>query len=134
MKRIHLISILMLCSFGSLFSQVRDIQAEELSSYLPKMTKPIVIDIWAEWCGPCKRYAPVFYEVSRSYNAYADFYRINLDNNKEFCNSLGIEAIPTTIIIYDQEGHYLSNTGILTASELKNGIKEAWEKVKYNYK
>lgn len=53
-----------------------------------------VVDFWAEWCGPCKMFSPVFDEASKKYPGI-NFIKINIDENMELCQSLGIMSVPT---------------------------------------
>ncbi len=125
MKQILAITILLFSSFGSLFAQDREIESGEFfNSLLPKMTKPLVIDFWAEWCGPCRKYAPIFMNVAKQYCSKAVFYRVNVDKNDEWCQEWKIQSIPTTIIVYNKCGEYLKREGLMTGKELKQLIDE----------
>ena len=103
----------------------KEIEASEFfNSLLPKMTKPLVIDFWAEWCGPCRKYAPIFMNVATQYSDKAVFYRVNVDKNEEWCREWKIQSIPTTIIVYNKSGEYLKCEGLITDKELKQLIDE----------
>lgn len=124
MKRL-LIVLLLLVGVSQLHAQARGISANEFFyTLLPKMTKPIVIDFWAEWCGPCHRYTPTFLNVAREYKTKADFYRVNIDQNEEWCTQWKIESIPTTIVVYNKSCDFLRKEGMLENRMLKDMINE----------
>ena len=67
---------------------------------LPKaVKKPIVIDCWASWCGPCMKFKPVYHEVAAEMSAKADFYAADIDNNPGIATQLGITSIPTVVVL-----------------------------------
>lgn len=124
MKRL-LFVLLLLVGVSQLHAQAREISADEFFyTLLPKMTKPIVIDFWAEWCGPCHRYTPTFLGVAREYKTKADFYRVNIDQNEEWCTQWRIESIPTTIVVYNKSCEFLRKEGMLENRMLKGMINE----------
>lgn len=124
MKRL-LFVLLLLAGVSQLHAQAREISADEFFyTLLPKMTKPIVIDFWAEWCGPCHRYTPTFLGVAREYKTKADFYRVNIDQNEEWCTQWRIESIPTTIVVYNKSCEFLRKEGMLENRMLKDMINE----------
>lgn len=124
MKRL-LFVLLLLVGVSQLHAQAREISADEFFyTLLPKMTKPIVIDFWAEWCGPCHRYTPTFLGVAREYKTKADFYRVNIDQNEEWCTQWRIESIPTTIVVYNKSCEFLRKEGVLENRMLKDMINE----------
>lgn len=124
MKRI-IILLLLFMGVSQLHAQVRGISANEFFyTLLPKMTKPIVVDFWAEWCGPCHRYTPTFLSVAREYKTKADFYRVNIDQNEEWCTQWRIESIPTTIVVYNKSCEFLRKEGMLENRMLKGMINE----------
>lgn len=121
--------ILTLLSFP-VHAQVNEVSAEDFFyTILPQMDKPIVLDFWATWCGPCHQYSPTFSDIADQNKRKADFYRVNVDNNEEWCQYWNIRSIPTTIVVYNKSGDYLRAEGVLKRSELRKMIKEGIEKM-----
>ncbi len=60
----------------------------------------VIVDFWAEWCMPCKVYAPLFEELAKRYSGRAVFAKVNVDENPSIARRYSIMSIPTTIIFY----------------------------------
>jgi thioredoxin 1 len=68
-----------------------------------KSSKPVLVDFWAEWCGPCKALAPVLDEISTELGEKAEVVKVNVDESGELAQQYGIRGIPTLIFFKDGE-------------------------------
>ena len=66
-----------------------------------KADKPVLVDYWAEWCGPCKMIAPILDEVSKDYDGRLQIARMNVDENRDVPAKFGIRGIPTLMLFKD---------------------------------
>jgi thioredoxin 1 len=65
--------------------------------------KPVLVDYWAEWCGPCKMIAPILDEVAGTYGDKLQIAKMNVDENREIPAKFGIRGIPTLMLFKDGE-------------------------------
>ena len=66
-----------------------------------KSSQPVLVDYWAEWCGPCKMIAPILDEVSATYEGKLQITKMNVDENRDIPAQFGIRGIPTLMLFKD---------------------------------
>ena len=66
-----------------------------------KASTPVLVDYWAEWCGPCKMIAPILDEVAGTYQGKLQIAKLNVDENREVPAKFGIRGIPTLMLFKD---------------------------------
>ncbi len=64
-------------------------------------TQPVLVDYWAEWCGPCKMIAPILDEMATAYSGKLQITKMNVDENREIPGQFGIRGIPTLMLFKD---------------------------------
>ena len=82
-----------------------------------KSTIPVLVDFWAEWCGPCKMFAPVLDEIAKEYGGKVTVAKLDIDANPSTPGKYGIRGIPT-LILYKGGQPHAQKVGALTKSQL----------------
>jgi len=98
--------------------QITDANFEELV----KGSKPLVVDFWAEWCGPCRMITPIIEELASEYEDRVAIGKMNVDENDEVVGQFGIRSIPT--ILFFKQGELLDkHVGVAQKNVLEEKIK-----------
>ncbi|MBQ7941102.1 MAG: thioredoxin fold domain-containing protein [Muribaculaceae bacterium] len=112
--------------------QVKDISQEEFTAlvgdysngvygFKMKGDKPAIVDIYATWCGPCRRLSPILEELAAEYRGKVDFYKIDLDKNRSLGDAFGVQSIPM-VIFFPLDGNPQAIMGLYPKQELKEVI------------
>jgi thioredoxin 1 len=84
--------------------------------------KKVIVEFWAEWCGPCRMMKPIFEKVSNENSTEVEMYTMNVDNNRDFSVKYGIRNIPT-VKIFDKKEVVETRVGVLNEDSIKNLVK-----------
>lgn len=82
-------------------SIVKDLDKESFEKEVIKSKIPVIVDFYADWCGPCKMMAPTFEKLSKDFEGKINFFKLNVDNNEEISSDYSVMSIPTLIIFKD---------------------------------
>jgi thioredoxin 1 len=85
---------------------------------------PVVVDFWAEWCGPCKMISPALEEIAKEMQGKVTIAKLNVDENPSVAETYGIRSIPTLMLFKDGK-MASSKVGAAPKNELKKWITEA---------
>jgi thioredoxin 1 len=102
---------------------IMEVGDDSFNNEVLKSDKPVVVDFWAPWCGPCRAIAPIMEELVKEYGTQVKFAKCNVDDNPVTPSQYGIKAIPT--LIFFNEGKVVNQiTGMVAKSKLVDTIKE----------
>jgi len=82
---------------------MNEISSEQWKQQVLNSDKPVFVDFWAEWCGPCRMVSPIVEELSKEYEGKVNFVKVNVDQNRDLASKYNILSIPNLAIFHNGE-------------------------------
>lgn len=102
--------------------EILSVSSENFESEVLKSEKPVLIDFYADWCGPCKMVSPIVEQIAKEHED-VKVVKVNIDDNQDLAVKYGVTAIPTLIVI--KNGEEINRTvGVASQSEIETMIFE----------
>ena len=102
-----------------------DIRQDNFDTFISQSDKPLLVDFWATWCGPCRMLSPVVEEVSREHENELTVGKVNVDDCPELAQKFGVMSIPTLILFKDGQP-VDKRIGYMPKNELEQMLKKAF--------
>lgn len=102
-------------------SHIHPTSDDSFESDVIKSRGPVIVDFWAQWCGPCKALAPIFEDVAQKYADKVKFVKLDVDQNPSTPTKFGVRGIPTIILFKDGQVK-ATHVGLLSKADLTQFI------------
>ncbi len=103
-------------------TEIVNLTNENFEKVINSSELPIIVDFWAEWCGPCKMIAPILDEISKEYDGKILVSKVNLDDNQELAMKYAIRSIPSILLF--KQGEFLDiKVGMSSKTDLIEWIE-----------
>ena len=100
-----------------------DVPAEVFDRQIARSTVPVLVDIWAPWCGPCRMMAPAYEAAARELEPQVRLIKLNSDAEAAVASRLGIQGIPT-MILFHKGGEVARTSGAMSATQIVRWVRD----------
>ena len=98
-------------------TDIKNLSLDNFDNEISSSNLPVLVDFWAEWCGPCKSLGPILEEISNDLKGQLKVVKVNLDENQDLAMKYSIRSIPTLLLF--KEGELIdTKVGLLPKSDL----------------
>ncbi|MCH9633051.1 MAG: Thioredoxin [Chlamydiae bacterium] len=105
---------------------ITNLTSENYSDTVTNSTLPVVVDVYANWCGPCKALGPIIEELSSELEGRVQFAKVDVDQQQELTAELAITALPTLIFFQGGE-EKLRQIGLIDKTDMQSKIAKAFD-------
>ncbi len=98
-------------------SSIKQVSESSFDQDVLKSDVPVLVDYWAEWCGPCRMIAPILEDVSRDYEGRVQVAKVNVDDNQSIAQRFSVRGIPT-LMLFRNGAVIGTSVGALSKSQL----------------
>ena len=102
---------------------IKHVSDTSFEAYVLKSAQPVLVDFWAEWCGPCKAIAPTLDELATAYDGKLQIAKVNVDENRAVPAKFGIRGIPT-LMVFKNGQLAATKVGALSKAQLAQFIDQ----------
>lgn len=99
------------------------ITSENVDQEINQSSLPILLDVYATWCGPCQQMVPIFDELEKEFSSKCKFAKLNIDEARELSIQYGITSVPTFVFLKNGEIKH-KETGYMSKDDLKTKIED----------
>lgn len=103
--------------------EILELTKQNFNDYVSNSNKPVMIDFWASWCGPCRMLAPIYEEIAKELKDEAMFAKLNVDENAEIAGQYHVFSIPT-IIVFKKGQVTARRTGTMSKEDILNLLEQ----------